>query len=115
MLKKAIVSAFLFVATIGLTQAQDINGKWVGKVMDQFEISYTFKAEGEVLTGATKGPDGNEIIIKDGKINGNNLEFTINIMDQNTKVTGKLEGETLKLLMNAMGNDIEIILKKEGK
>ena len=46
MLKKTIATVILFFAITMASQAQDINGKWTGKVMDQFEIAYDFKAEG---------------------------------------------------------------------
>jgi hypothetical protein len=115
MLKKTFATAFLFFAMTVASFAQDINGKWTGKVMDQFDVAYIFKADGEKLTGSTTGPDGNEIIIKDGKIKGGDVEFTINIMENDTKITGKFEGETLKLKFSIMGNDVELVLKKEGK
>lgn len=115
MLRKTIATALLFFVVTLASQAADINGKWVGKVMDQFDVAYTFKAEGEVLTGSTVGPDGNEIILKDGKISGNNIEFTLNIMDQNVKMLGTIEGDVLKLKFNMMGNDVEMVLKKESK
>ncbi|MCA0363399.1 MAG: hypothetical protein LCH67_05100 [Bacteroidetes bacterium] len=113
---KKILSTAIIVFSLSLASfAQDINGKWNGKVMDQFEVSYTFKAEGEKLTGSTVGPEGNEIILKDGKIKGNDIEFVLNIMDQDIKMVGKLESDTLKLKFNMMGNDAELVLKKEVK
>ncbi|MFN8431057.1 MAG: hypothetical protein U0V04_13855 [Spirosomataceae bacterium] len=113
MFKKILSTAIIVFALSLASFAQDINGKWNGKVMDQFEVSYTFKAEGEKLTGSTVGPEGNEIILKDGKIKGNDIEFVLNIMDQDIKMVGKLEGDTLKLKFNMMGNDAEMVLKKE--
>lgn len=114
MLKKMFATAFLFFTMTLVAMAQDINGKWTGKVMDQFDVAYNFKADGEKLTGSTTGPDGNEVVIKDGKIKGSDVEFTINIMENDTKITGKLEGETLKLKFNIMSNDVELVLKKEA-
>lgn len=113
MLKKVFDTVALFFTMTIVSFAQDINGKWTGKIMDQYDIAYVFKAEGEVLTGTTSDPQGNEVKIKDGKVKGTDIEFVIYIMEQDNKVTGKLEGETLKLKMNIMGNDVEMVLKKE--
>lgn len=115
MLKKTFATAFVFFAITIASFAQDVNGKWTGKVMDQFDVAYNFKADGEKLTGTTTGPDGNEIALKDGKIKGNDLEFTINIMENDVKIAGKLEGEVIKLKFKIMDNDVELVLKKEKK
>ncbi len=114
-MKKAIVTSLLVFSIAIASFAQDINGKWTGRIMDQFDIAYIFKADGEKLTGTTTGPDGNVIEIKNGKITGDAIEFVIDIMGNDTKVTGVIAGETLTLKLNAMGNDIEILLKKEVK
>ena len=55
-----IIAIFLFTGAL-TTYSQNINGKWAGKVMDQFDVVYTFKADGEVLTGTTKDPEGTDI------------------------------------------------------
>ena len=115
MLKKTFATALFFFAVTIASFAQDVNGKWVGKVMDQFDVAYNFKADGEKLTGTTSGPDGTEIALKDGKIKGNDIEFTINIMENDVKIAGKLEGEVIKLKFKLMENDVELVLKKEKK
>jgi hypothetical protein len=115
MLKKTFATAFLFFSITMISFAQDINGKWTGKVMDQFDVAYNFKADGEKLTGSTTGPDGNEVVIKEGTIKGNDVAFTINIMDNDTKINGKLDGEVLTLKFSIMGNDVELVLKKVVK
>jgi len=104
----------------GFAFAAPIDGKWVGEVpgMDgsPMKLSYTFKADGDKLTGTTSSPDGKEIAIKDGKINGNNISFSISIdmggqeMKMDTK--GVLSGDDLKLSMDMMGQAMEIPLKR---
>lgn len=115
MFKKAILTLAITISSIAFSLAGDINGKWAGKVMDQFDVVYTFAADGEKLTGSTVGPDGNVITIKEGAIKGDDITFTIDIMDNSVKVTGKIDGNKLKLSMNMMGNDIAIDLAKEVK
>jgi hypothetical protein len=112
MIKKVILTLAITISSIAFSFAGDINGKWAGKVMDQFDVVYTFAADGEKLTGSTVGPDGNTINITDGTVKGDDLTFSIEIMGGVVKVTGKMDGEKLKLSMNMMGNDVAIDLAK---
>ena len=62
--------------------AADVDGKWTGTVMTpmgDFPVAYEFKAEGAMLTGSTMGPDGGQIPIKNGKIDGNNISFQVSL------------------------------------
>lgn len=115
MFKKALLTLAITISSIAFSFAGDINGKWAGKVMDQFDVVYTFAADGETLTGSTVGPDGDTINIKEGVIKGDDLTFSIEIMGAVVKVTGKMDGDKLKLSMNMMGNDIAIDLAKVVK
>lgn len=112
---KSILTVVLFLGLAAVSFGQDINGTWKGTIMDQFEVAYTFKADGEKLTGSTTGPDGNVIEFKDGKINGNAIEFILPIMDQEIKMVGELKGDVINIKFNMMGNDVELLLKKEKK
>jgi hypothetical protein len=108
----------LLIASIAL--AADIDGKWTGSVAgmggDPMTISYTFKADGAKLTGSTNGMDGKEIAIKDGKIDGNNISYSVSFdmggQEMKMDFKGVLSGDTLKLSMDMMGQPTEIVLKK---
>ena len=112
MIKKVFATAFIFVATMSFCIAQDITGNWKGTVNDQFEINYTFKVDGEKLTGSSKSPDGSDTPISDGVIKGEDLSFTIDIMGGATKVKGKIKGDTITLAFAVNGNDVTLDLKK---
>jgi len=112
MLKKALTTVFVIMAFVAVSHAQDITGKWKGMVNGQFEINYTFKVDGEKLTGSSTGPDGSEQPIKDGVIKGNDLSFSIDIMGGDTKVTGKINGEVITLSFKVQDNDVALELKK---
>jgi hypothetical protein len=113
-----IVLGMILVA--GAAFAADIDGKWAGEVpgMDgsPMKIAYTFKADGATLTGSTTSPDGKEMAIKDGKINGNNLSFSIAFdmggQEMKMEMKGVLSGDTLKLSMDMMGQPMDFTLKK---
>ena len=97
---------FLFVA--GVAFAADIDGNWEGEVQgmdgNPMKISYTFKADGNALTGNTKGMDGNDIAIQDGKIDGNNFSFSLDFgMGQPMKFNCTLKGDTIEMKMDMGG------------
>jgi len=103
MLKKTITTAMMVIAFVTFCFAQDITGKWSGRIMDQFDVTYDFKVDGEKLTGNTTGPDGSVVPLQDGVIKGDDLSFTIHIMDNDMKVTGKVKGTVITLTMPGMG------------
>ena len=115
MIKKVLATAFMLMAFATFCLAQDITGDWKGTVNDQFEINYTFKVDGEKLTGSSKGPDGSDRPISDGVIKGSDFSFNISIMDNPTKITGKVNGDTITLSFNINGNDVKFDLKKVTK
>src|SRR5437764_15265139 len=60
--------------------AADVDGKWTGTMATpngDFPVAFTFKADGATLNGSTAGPDGGEIKITAGKVDGNNITFTV--------------------------------------
>ena len=103
--------------TAGIAYGADIDGKWEGELDmggQKMPVSYTFKAEGNVLTGSTPIMD-QEYKIQDGKIDGNNISFSIVMnMGQEMKIDykGVLSGGELKLSFDMMGQTTEILLKK---
>ena len=72
------LAAFLLLAASAF--AADVDGKWAGMVstpMGDIPVAFTFKADGATLTGTTTGIDGSDVAIKDGKIDGANISFTV--------------------------------------
>ena len=113
-----IVLGMILIA--GAAFAADIDGKWAGEIAGQdgspMKINYTFKADGANLTGTTNGPDGKEVAIKDGKINGNNVSFSIAFdmggQEMKIEMKGVLSGDSLKLTMDMMGQPMDFNLKR---
>jgi len=99
----------------GFAFAAPIDGKWVGDYQGM-NVSYTFKVDGDKLTGTTTSPDGKEVVIKDGKINGNNISFSISFdmggQEMNIEMKGVLTGDDLKLSLDMMGQGMDIPLKR---
>ena len=98
----------------------DVDGKWTGSIQgmdgNPMTIGYTFKADGNALTGTTTGPDGKEIALKDGKIDGNNISFTVLLdfggQEMKMEYKGVVSPDQIKLTMDMMGQPMEILLKK---
>lgn len=101
----------------GLAVAADVDGKWTGTIpgMD-IPVAYTFKADGTTLTGSSSGPENSTIPIKDGKIDGNNISFsvTFDFGGEATKIDykGVVSTDQIKLSFDMMGQTTEILLKK---
>ncbi|MEY4383411.1 MAG: hypothetical protein RI995_953 [Bacteroidota bacterium] len=111
-MKKVFLTLSLMLFTTVAAFCADINGKWVGKIMDQYDISFTFKVDGGKLTGTTKDPSGQDVEISNGTIDGDKIKFTIDVMGSAVEVNGTLASDILKMKMNVMNNDLEFDLKK---
>lgn len=99
--------------------AASVDGDWKGSFDaggGPIEISYSFKADGAKLTGSTTTPDGMKIAIKDGKVDGDKIAFTLDIDAGGTpmtfKYTGVVSGDSIALVTDFMGMPINITVKK---
>ena len=108
MKKLALLLGILLIAGCATTSgppAPSIDGKWEGSMdmMGQsMKLGYEFKAEGAMLTGIAIAPQGERIDITNGKIDGNNISFDVEVTGQMTmtvKYKGVLSGDELALTM----------------
>jgi hypothetical protein len=105
---KTFLLTILSMLVAGMAFAADIDGKWEGEVQgmggNPMKISYTFKADGNTLTGMTKGMDGSDLAIQDGKIDGNDFSFSLDFgMGQPMKFNGTVKGDTIEMKMDMGG------------
>jgi hypothetical protein len=79
-------------------------------------VTYVFKAEGTTLTGSTTGPDGNTLALKNGKIDGDKISFSLDIDfgggPTTFNYTGVVSTGEIKLHSEFMGQPIDFSLKK---
>jgi hypothetical protein len=115
----AILAALVLFAFSAL--AADVDGKWTGSVSTpngDFPQAFTFKADGASLTGSMTGIDGAEIAIKDGKVNGANISFSVTLdfggMPFMLSYTGVVSAGQIKLAGDAMGMPFELVVKKSS-
>ncbi len=92
--------------------AADVNGKWTAQVPgrggETREVTFTFKADGNQLTGSMTGPRG-EVQISDGKIDGDDISFA-QVMEFNGNqmkllFKGKVSGDEIKFKRQREGGD----------
>jgi hypothetical protein len=98
------IFSFLFLFGCYTAIAQNpIDGKWKGSretPNGTFEVNYTFKVEGKVVTGVWKTQFG-EAKLEDGKIEGKKFSYSITFNDNKMSSTAELV------------NDDEIVVKNE--
>ena len=92
--------------------AADVSGKWTsamqGRDGKSMETTFTFKVDGNKLTGARSGRGGDREIA-DGRINGDEISFSVtterngNTMKQNYK--GTVSGDEIKGTVQREGAD----------
>lgn len=98
--------------TISFAQNKDFTGHWTGKLMDQYNLTYDFVANGDALIGKDTHYDGTVDNISNGKIMGDSISYDVPISGNLTHITGKLKGDVLTIYFSAQGYDVSADLKK---
>ena len=111
-----LVAAFAVAAS-----AADITGTWKASMETPngaMETTYVFKVDGAKLTGTVSSPMGGDTAISEGKVEGDNVTFTVamsfNGNDFKMGYTGKVTGNEMKLTMSipSMDRTFELTAKK---
>jgi len=117
--RRLSVIVTLCVVAFAPLHAADVDGKWSGSIdtpMGAIPIEFNFKADGATLNGSMGGPDGGQIPIKNGKVDGNKISFNVSIdfggMSLDFAYTGTLSGETLQMSSDFMGMPFMFDMKK---
>ena len=101
--------------------AADISGTWKGSAETPngtIERTFVFKQDGTTLTGETSSNNFGKSAIEDGKVEGDNVSFTIsvNMQGNEAKVSykGKAEGDQIKFTVGVAGysQTIELTAKR---
>ena len=114
-----VLVMFVLVLAAAPARAADVDGKWSGSLdtpMGAVQIGFNFKADGATLTGTTTGPDGAEVAIKNGKIDGDKISFVVTVdfggMMFDLNYTGVVAADTAKLTIDIMGMPLQFEVKK---
>lgn len=120
MLKKVFTIASLSVVCALIAVAADVTGKWVAQVPGRDnqtrEVTYKLKADGAALTGSMSGPQGADVAISDGKIEGDNISFSVKLeFNGNSMVrsyTGVVAGDEIKMKSQTQRGAQEFVAKR---
>ena len=91
----------------------DISGKWSGKLNtdgSDIPVTYTFKADGDKLTGSVAYAGG-DFNITDGKIKGDSLFFDVDYNGSPITHTAKCYKDSIGLDVNINGQVFHVQLK----
>ena len=98
--------------------AADIDGKWAGTMNTpngDFPVNFTFKADGNTLSGTTGGPNG-DINIADGKIDGDKVSFSVTFdfggMPLTMKYSGALAKDQINFTIDIFGMPLNLTVKR---
>jgi len=116
MIKKLLFATTILLAVTLCLMAADASGKWAFEQEGRngpVQVTLNLKVDGGALSGTLTRPgrDGNamETPISDGKVDGNNISFSVKReFNGNTVVTtykGTLDGDNLKIEITMPGRD----------
>jgi len=96
--KKFLPIALIAVALLFIMAVfADLNGKWTGIIKipggDDLNVTYTFKVDGNKLTGVATSPSG-DVSIDNGKVDGDKFSFSVNVGGTDYPHTGKLYADS---------------------
>ena len=94
-MKKLFFSLFLSITSLVAFAQKPIDGNWKGSretPNGTFEVNYTFKVEGNKLTGTWKTQFG-ETTLEDGLIEGKKISYSISLNDNKMSYTGEIVSE----------------------
>lgn len=101
-----ILFTLLFLAVGLIASSQNtLDGNWKGTretTNGTFEVNYTFKVEGNTLTGTWKTQFG-ETKLENGKIDGKKFSYSISFNDRKIDYTGEVVNDNELLLKNELG------------
>ena len=92
---KFVFTLLLLVGGLTTFAQNTIDGNWKGTretPNGTFEVNYTFKVEGNQLTGTWKTQFG-EAKLEDGKVDGKKFSYSISFNDNKLNFTGEVVSE----------------------
>lgn len=111
MLKSRLYKSALFIVILAaVASAADITGNWKADLQTpqgQVQVNYTFKQDGEKLTGTWQAAQSPTVQISDGKVAGDKVSFVVK-MDPDGRMTFAHEGTISR-------DQIELIMKPSGE
>ena len=94
----ACAALIMALPTMTARAAPDVSGTWTGEFSGPdggsgFQITFTFKQDGDKLTGTVLGPQGDPIAISDGTVNGDKISFKVSFNGMTITHEGTINGD----------------------
>ena len=111
--RRALLGILVLVLFVAPAWCADISGQWKGEWTDYGsrdvrQNTLTFKQDGANLTG-TIGSEGGELQIRDGKVSGDSVSFTVAQKIGNREATmtytGRIAGSEIRFKVSLPGAD----------
>ncbi len=105
-MRRMIRCGALLALAVFAALAADVTGKWTGEMNgpnERISITCNFKQDGTKLTGTMDGPEGEPMEIKDGKVEGDRISFTIAVNDMSIVHEGTIKGDEITLNVKMEG------------
>jgi hypothetical protein len=106
-MRKLLLFCFAAVLALGFAAsrayaATDVTGTWTGSIQGPdggggFNLTFTFKQDGATLTGTIDGGQGEPLAIKNGKVDGDKISFSIDFNGTTITHEGTVSGDEIKL------------------
>jgi hypothetical protein len=110
----------ILIAAAATALASDVDGTWKATANGPngtMERTFVFKTDGAKLTGETVSSIFGKSTVEDGKVDGNNIAFslTVKFQDNEMKVEykGKVSGSDIELTALVRGQELQWKGKKQ--
>src|SRR5665213_2097665 len=103
---KYLLTAFLLFGFMATNAQNAMDGSWKGSretPNGTMEFTYTFKVQGDVLTGTMKSQFG-EVPLEKGKVDGKKFSYSISFNGNSIDFTGELVSDDQILIKNERGD-----------
>jgi hypothetical protein len=101
MRKLLLTTALASVLLLGMAAIAGIDGKWVTTLSpgdgSHFEVTYTFKTDGEKFTGDALFPGDNDFAITNGTIKGDSIQFFVMLNGKGVPNYGRVYRDSIGL------------------
>jgi hypothetical protein len=108
----------LGLCVVGLGLAQDIDGKWTGKMQSpngEMELTFNFKVNADTLTGTVESPMGS-IPFSNTKMAGKEFSFDVSFNDMTISHQCTVMGDSILMKVPSFGGEeMKIILKRPAE
>ncbi len=110
-----ITTALVCCFVVCMAIVTDLTGKWTGFIRtpdgNDLPVTYNFKADGTKLSGTAESPQGT-VTIDDGKIDGSNFTFKVNVNGTDYPHTGKMYTDSCGMDIDFGGQKAHFTIKR---